>query len=233
MDAARSCANSPYTCPIMAGAGLSTTFALAVVDWTKLTGQATAALALAGLVGGGVVGGVVFVIRKYDLVKIERQKLYEDAKIERQKLYDDANKESISKQMAESIANQEKMRESLHALRNDATAAASEAANLRDDLATLREQFMSVSKELRETDRLLHAARQEMHATTAELQQTSAKLQQTGAELAVALKDRDALREELGVIRRSQVSQGQRIGALEQSSGPHEFPAPPAPEAPR
>lgn len=190
-------ASCPYTFPILAGAGVGSTAAFAVVDWTKVTGQATAALALAGLVGGSVVGGIVYVINHYDKVKINRQKLY-----------DEANKDSLSQQMAESLANQEKMRQSLHQLRNDAAATHSENHELRDDLATLRKQFMEVSKQLHETDLLLHAARREMH-------ETAARLTATAAELQAAVRDRDALQGKLDAILRSQVSQGERIVALE------------------
>jgi hypothetical protein len=198
---------SPYTCPVLAGVGVSTTVALAVVDWSRLTGQATAALALAGLVGGTIVGGVVYAVNKYDQVRISRQKLY-----------DDANKASISAQMAESLANQEKMRTTLHALANEAQVAKGENHLLRDDLATLRQQFMVVSKQLHETDQLLHAARVEMH-------EASVKLHQTTVLLAATEADRNALRDELRTIRSTQATQSVRIGVLEKGGSGDSIPA--------
>ena len=91
---------------------------------------------------------------------------------------------------------------------SDAQRSAIENHQLRDDLTELRGQFMEVSKQLHETDLLLHAARKEMHATTVQLTTTA-------AELHAALSSRDALQAKLDALLRSQVAQGQRIGALE------------------
>ena len=197
------CRTHPYTCPILAGAGLSTSLGFAVVDWSQLTGQATAALALAGLVGGSLVGAVVYAVNKYDQIRIAREKLY-----------DDHNKQSLAAQLErlteqariaseESLANQTRLRESVHVLRNDAQVSHLENASLREDLEVLRKQFMEVSSQLRETDRLLTAAHAEMRRMTDLLATTES--------------DRNALRTELEMIRKTQVSQGARIGSLEKT----------------
>lgn len=217
----------PYTFPVLAGAGLSAA-TLAATDLSGLTQRATAAIGLAGLVGGAIVGAVVFAVTKYDQVKISRQKLYEDA-----------NKDSLSKQIEEltaqaaaanaaNLMNQERMRESLHQLRSDANVTHLENAGLRGDLETLRTQFMAVSKQLHETDLLLHTARTEFHAVSVELQKTATQLAATATE-------RDTLRTELGVLRRSQVAQGRRIDAMESGglSGDNLPAVKPSPEAPR
>lgn len=211
-----------YTTPLLAGAGLSTSLALAMIDWTQLTSQATGALALAGLVGGGLVAGLIFAVTKYDQVRLARQKLYEEA-----------NKVSLSKQIEEmtaqakvandaSLVNQERMRESLHQLRNDAHRASLENHELRDDLATLRTQFMAVSKQLHETDLLLHAARAEMHATSSELKHTADALDSSE-------RDRRSLREQIAAVRSGQHAQETRLDRLEDAS---EEECPPAPEGP-
>lgn len=201
----------PYTFPVLSAAGLAAT-SLAMIDITRLTTQAGAALGLAGLIGGGIVGGVVYAINKYDQVKIGRQKLY-----------DDANKDSLSEQLktlmearaadaAASLENQVKMRESLHTLRNEAQVAKGENYLLSKDLSTLRDQFMAVSKQLHETDMLLHTARAEMHAAGIELQKTLEVLRET-------VKDRDALRIELGALRAGHLSNTDRLDKLESANG--------------
>ena len=206
------CPSVPYICPIIAGASLSMTAAMAVVDWTQLSAQAAGALALAGMVGGGIVAGIVYAIRKYDLVQIERQKLY-----------DDANRNSLSKQIEDlkeqnrianqhSLSNQEHQRVSLHQLRNDAQRAQIENEGLRENLTTLRNQFMQVSKDLRETDQLLHDSNEKIREMTVLLQETSKDRDALRAEL-------DSLRKELGAFRKTQVVQGAQIKALEQVSG--------------
>jgi hypothetical protein len=205
------CPQVPYVCPIMAGSGWSMAILMAVVDWTQLTTQAAGALGVAGLVGGGVVGGIVWAIRKYDLVQIDRRRMY-----------DQANKDSLSKQIADlqeqnrlasekSLENQNAQRESLHQLRNDAQRAQNENADLRDNLSTLREQFMQVSKELRETDKLLHASNDK-------LREMSTKLQENADLLYATSKDRDALHAELASFRKTQAVQGAKITALEKVS---------------
>ena len=158
-----------------------------------------------------VVGGIVFAVTKYDQVKLARQKLYEEA-----------NKDSLSKQIEEmtaqakaandaSLVNQERMRESLHQLRNDAHRASLENHELRDDLATLRTQFMAVSKQLHETDLLLHAARAEMHAASSELKHTADAL-------AASERDRRSLREQIAALRSGQRAQDTRLDRLEDAS---------------
>jgi len=197
----------PYTLTILAGAGLSAA-TLAATDFSGLTQRATAALGLAGLVGGSLVGGIVFAVAKYDQVMLARLKLYEDA-----------NRDSLSKQIedlmaqakaasAQSLANQERQRESLHQLRNDAHQAALENHELRDDLGTLRAQFMAVSKQLHETDLLLHAARAEMHAAALELKHTAEAL-------AASERDCRSLREQIAGLRSGQRAQDTRLDLLE------------------
>lgn len=197
----------PYTFPILAGAGLSAV-TLAAADFTGLTQRAAAAVGLASLVGGSLVGGVVFAVTKYDQVKLGRLKLYEDA-----------NRNSLAKQIQDltaqakaaseqSLANQERQRESLHELRNGAQQAALENHGLRADLATLRTQFMAVSKQLHETDLLLHAARAEMHAASLELKHTADAL-------AASERDRRSLREQVAGLRSGQRAQDTRLDLLE------------------
>ena len=211
-------ASHPYTLPILAGAGLSAA-TLAATDFSGLTQRATAALGLAGLVGGSVVGGIVFAVAKYDQVRIGRQKLYEEA-----------NRDSLAKQIEAmtaqakeandaSLANQERMRESLHQLRNDAQRAANENHELRADLATLRTQFMAVSRQLHETDLLLHSARAEMHGASLELKRTA-------DELAASERERRSLREQVAGLRSGQRAQDTRLDLLEHPSG-EGVPAPP------
>lgn len=214
----------PCVLPI-AAAGVSSG-ALAMADWRTITSNATAAIGLAGLVGGSVVGGVIYAIRQWDNVKIERQKRW-----------DDANKDSLSKQIedmrqqheaasAATIENQERMRESLHTLRDDAQQAQIENANLRADLATLRKQFMDVSRQLRETDLLLHAAREEMHANLIKLQQTADALAESEREHAASERARDGLRAELDGLRKAQSGQGDRLARLEQVGSGDSIPIP-------
>jgi chromosome segregation ATPase len=205
-----------YTLPILAGAGLSAA-TLAATDLSGLTQRATAALGLAGLVGGSIVGGIIFAVTKYDQVKLARQKLYEDA-----------NKDSLSKQIEDmtaqakvandaSLVNQERMRESLHQLRNDAQRAAVENHELRADLATLRTQFMAVSKQLHETDLLLHTARAEMHDASLELKHTADAL-------ATSERDRRSLREQIAALRSGQHAQDTRLDLLEHASEEEDVP---------
>lgn len=213
-------ASPPYTLPVLAGAGLAAA-TLAATDFSGLTQRATAALGLAGLVGGSVVGGIVYAVTKYDQVKLGRLKLYEDA-----------HKDSLSKQIEDlmaqaraaseqSLANQERQCESLHQLRNDAQLAALENHELRADLATLRAQFMAASKQLHETDLLLHAARAEMHAASLELKH--------GADaLAASERDRQSLRELIAGLRSGQRAQDTRLDLLEHA-GPEGPPGPPIP----
>lgn len=200
----------PYTLPVLAGAGLAAA-TLAATDFSGLTQQATAALGLAGIVGGSLVGGIVYAITKYDQIKLARLKLYEDA-----------NKNSLSKQIddlmaqaraasEQSLANQERQRESLHLLRNDAQRAAVENHELRADLATLRTQFMAASKQLHETDLLLHAARAEMHAASLELKHTADAL-------ATSEQDRRSLRDQIAGLRSGQRAQDSRLDLLEHAS---------------
>lgn len=198
----------PCIFPVAAGFGAGVT-SLMMADWRAITGQATAAIGLAGLVGGSVVGGVVYAITKFDQVKIDRQKKY-----------DDANKDSLSAQIerltaqsiaaaAENIANQQRMRETLHQINNEAQTAQAENANLRNDLAVLRGQFLEISKELRSTDVALHKAYEEMRATRVQLQQATEALE-------VSERDRKILRAELDVLRLAQHGQGERLAKLEQ-----------------
>lgn len=210
----------PCVLPLAAGAGVSAT-GYAMTDWRVLTGQATGALILVGTVGGSVTAGIIWAINQYDKVRIDRQKKY-----------DEANKDSLSAQMAEAIANQERMRITLHQINGEAQKAQSENANLRDDLATLRQQFLDISKELRATDQALHAAYDEMRKTRLQLQQATDALD-------ASERDRKALHAQLESLRRGQESQGSRLAALEQGSGenvpiPKELIAAPAPnQAPK
>jgi signal transduction histidine kinase len=95
--------------------GLALSGLLAAVD------QSTVAtwLAIASAIGGGVL---------YGLTRVEKWR--QQNKLD----WDRVNKESISAQLAESLSNQEKMRASLHVLRNDAQAAQAEARELRGEL---------------------------------------------------------------------------------------------------
>ena len=208
----------PYTVSVLAGAGLAAT-TLAATDFAGLTQRAAAALGLAGLVGGSLVGGIVFAIAKYDQVKLGRLKLYEDA-----------NRDSLAKQIEglmaqaqaaseKSLSNQERQRESLHQLRNDAQRAALENHELRGDLGTLRAQFMAASKQLHETDLLLHAARSEMHVAALELKHTAEAL-------AASERDRRSLREQVAVLRSGQHAQDTRLDLLEHPV-PEGHPVPP------
>jgi hypothetical protein len=88
----------------------------------------------------------------------------------------------------QSLANQERQRESLHQLRNDAQRQSIENHELRDDLGTLRAQFMAVSKQLHETDLLLHAARAEMHVASIELKHTAEALASSERRAPVAVR---------------------------------------------
>lgn len=231
-------AGLPYACPILAGAGLSTT--LAVVDFNRLSTQAAGALALAGLVGGGVVGGVVWAVNKYDAVAIERRKRWEEA----DKSSLSAKIEALTTQAAaaakEQIDNQAKMRATLHSLANEAQLAKGENFELRENLTKLRDQFMQVSAALRETDAALHLAhgdmgkmREELIKSHVDMGKMRVQLTETADLLQATSRDRDALRAELASIRK-------RVGVLEVATstgsgdGIPATAAPPAtPEAPR
>ena len=208
----------PYTISVLMGAGMSAA-ALAATDFSGLTHRATAALGLASLVGGSLVGGIVYAVAKYDQVKLGRLKLYEDA-----------NKNSLAKQIEDlmaqakaaseqSLANQERQRESLHQLRNDAQRQAMENHELRDDLGTLRTQFMAASKQLHETDLLLHSARAEMHVASIELKHTAEAL-------AASERQRQSLCDQIAGLRTGQRAQGTRPDLLEHPI-PNGLPVPP------
>ena len=205
--------------PVAAAAGLSMA-SLAAIDWGVMTQRATAAIGLAGIVGGAVVGGIIYAIKKFDQVAIERRKFY-----------DEHNKGSLSVQLEQLIAqhaegneknlvNQEAMRASLHELRNEAQLSKAENHELRMELGTLRSQFMAVSKQLHETDLLLHAARAEMHNVTVELKHTSEAL-------AASERERQSLRDQVAGLRSGQVGQGERLAKLEQSGSADNYPIPP------
>jgi hypothetical protein len=225
MDSRLDCPTVPYICPILAGSGWAMTLAMAVIDWTQLTTQAAGALGVAGLVGGGIVGGIVWGIRKYDIVQIERRRLY-----------DQANKDSLSKQIADlqeqnrlanekSLSNQEAQRESLHQLRNDAATTRLENEDLRQNLTELRGQFMQVSKELRETDKLLHSSNDKLREMASKLQETSDLLQSTSKDRDALRTELEVLRGELGSFRKTQFVQGAKITALEKISSSDSIPA--------
>jgi hypothetical protein len=213
----------PYTLPVLAGTGLAAA-TLAGSDWAGLTQRATAAIGLAGLVGGAVVGGIVYAITKFDQVAIERRKKY-----------DDANKELLSEQL-EGLMEQSKaaaeraavdgaaMRASLHELRNEAQLAKAENYELRAELGTLRGQFMAVSKQLHETDLLLHAARAEMHGISVELKHTAEAL-------ATSERERQCLHEQIAGLRSGQQVQATRLDLLEYASE-EDAPAPGGPPDP-
>jgi methyl-accepting chemotaxis protein len=115
--------------------GLAVSGLLAAVDQSSVATW----LAIASAIGGGVL---------YGLTRVEKWR--QQNKLD----WDKVNKESISAQLAESIANQEKMRASLHNLRNDAQAAQAESRELRGELRQANTLIVE------QTDRILSLTNQ-------------------------------------------------------------------------
>jgi hypothetical protein len=188
--------------PIALGATLSTYLStLAAIDFNTWTTRATAALGLAGLVGGGVVGGLIWAINRYDTVRIARQRVLDDAEIARRKLLEEANKGSLTAQLEEmreeaaeanrqSLENQKLQRESLHVLKNEAQVAKMENHELRENLVTIRKQFLDLSKQLHETDRELHASSKDLRMARDQMSETNRQLVETIAKLEASEEDR-------------------------------------------
>jgi hypothetical protein len=202
-------------CPFAAfTGGVLCMAAWAAADWQALTGQAVAAGAFVSVAGGSLAAGIVWIVHKYDQIKIERQKKYEEA-----------NKGSLSDQIAKltensveaarvSEANQMRMRESMHSIINEASAAKAENANLHDELATLRTDFMSMSRELR--------------ATYEEVRKTRDLLQQATHALEDSERDRRSLRAQIEALQQGQGLQERRLNALELIGSGENIPIPKA-----
>jgi chromosome segregation ATPase len=101
--------------------------------------------------------------------------------------------------------NQKRMRESMHTIINEATAAKAENANLLEDLATLRADFMKMSGELR--------------ATYEEVRRTRDMLQRASTALEDSERDRRSLRAQIEALQQGQGMQERRLNALESVGG--------------
>lgn len=125
--------------------------------------------------------------------------LVDHYRINRRKEFDEANKVSLSEQLAVSLDNQTKMRESLHAMRDDAQRASFDNHELRDQLAEL-------GKRLFETDTALNTASTQLREALRMLDESKA--------------DRESIRRELEQTRALAVLTEARLRNLEESSNP-------------
>lgn len=150
----------------------------AVLGGISITQVNSGAAALIAALGTLIMGG----LQLYTLVRTKQRELSRkdfDESLERKQLLDQANKESLSAQLgemqeqraedrkkaeteaAESRGNQERMRQTLHAITSELQARTFENNELRDDLhaanASLKEVnqgFLAVSKDLAEARKL-------------------------------------------------------------------------------
>lgn len=213
--------------PVAAGSILSSgvsavALAASNVNISLWTAQAAGIMGLGGIVGGGVVTGLMYLVRKYDDVQIERRAKYEKA-----------NKDSLmtkleemGKKLAEAAATNEAakkegsddrkaMRGSLHVLRNNEQKRIFENEELRHSLAQVQGQLLTMSTRLQESDSSLHKVSEELRTARDEMHQTNMQLKQTMANLELSERERNLLRDELSALRAGHKQNTDRLDKLE------------------
>lgn len=207
----------PCVLPMIGGVGAGMA-AFAAIDWRDLTASATGAIAFAGIVGGAVVGGIIWALGQWDKVQIERRKKWEDANKDSLTVQIDRLISQHTESTARSEDNQQRMRATLHEVNNTNQRMELENHELRDELGSIRDQFLSVSKQLTEASTRLHEADIALNSAHVEMRMMRLELQKSTDALIVSERDRSALRSRLEEIERTQKSLADRTSALESVS---------------
>jgi hypothetical protein len=132
--------------------GVATVFGeLAWFNSANLTNQISLVVGAATT----LVLGYISISQMLDKRKHEKRKLDLEDEVARLKAIDEVKKETLTGQLAEMSENQEKMRTSLHGIRDELNARNLENTNLRMDLTKANANFVVISNQLAEANRRL------------------------------------------------------------------------------